>query len=101
MLKLNIKAFVNGLADLPECDKDEPLLGEGYLTECVALPFLCGEYLSLYEIDWDAFDNTRSSVARTMYYRCEAADQLETPVLMLYAPAVSTRPTAGQDIQFI
>ena len=48
MLKLNIKAFVNGLADLPECDKDEPLLGEGYLTECVALPFLCGEYLSLY-----------------------------------------------------
>ena len=44
------------LADLPECDKDEPLLGEGYLTECVALPFLCGEYLSLYEIDWDAFD---------------------------------------------
>ena len=53
MLKLNIKAFVNGLADLPECDKNEPLLGEGYLTECVALPFLCGEYLSLYEIDWD------------------------------------------------
>ena len=98
MLKLNIKAFVNGLADLPECDKDEPLLGEGYLTECVAMPFLCGEYFSLYEIDGEAFARED---ARTMYSRCEAADQLEPPVLMLSAPAVSTRPTAGQDIQFI
>ena len=98
MLKLNITSFVNGLADLPESREEEPLLGEGYLTEHIALPFLCGEYISLHEIDWDAFD---PEDARTMYYRCEEADQLETPVLMLYAPAVSTRPTAGQDIQFI
>lgn len=98
MLKLNMTDFIRSLNSLPECDKDEQWFGEGYLTECVALPFLCGEYLSLYEIDWDAFD---PEDARTMYYRCEAADQLETPVLMLYAPAVSTRPTAGQDIQFI
>ena len=98
MLKLNMKDFICSLDGLPECDKDEQWFGEGYLTECVALPFLCGEYLSLYEIDWDAFD---PEDARTMYYRCEEADQLETPVLMLYAPAVSTRPTAGQDIQFI
>ena len=98
MLKLNITSFVNGLADLPESREEEPLLGEGYLTEHIALPFLCGEYISLHEIDWDAFD---PEDARTMYYRCEEADQLETPVLMLYAPAVSTRPTADQAVRFV
>lgn len=98
MLKLNMKDFIRSLDGLPECGKDEQLFGEGYLTECVALPFLCGEYLSLYEIDWDAFD---PEDARTMYYRCEAADQLETPVLMLYAPAVSARPAADQAVRFV
>ena len=98
MLKLNMTDFICSLDELPECDKDEPLLGEGYLTECVALPFLCGEYLSLYEIDWDAFD---PEDARAMYYRCEEADRLQTPVLMLYAPAVSARPAADQDVRFV
>ena len=98
MLKLNMTDFIRSLNSLPECDKDEQWFGEGYLTECVALPFLCGEYLSLYEIDWDAFD---PEDARAMYYRCEEADQLETPVLMLYAPAVSARPAADQDVRFV
>ena len=98
MLKLNMKDFIRSLDGLPECGKDEQLFGEGYLTECVALPFLCGEYLSLYEIDWDAFD---SEDARAMYYRCEEADRLQTPVLMLYAPAVSARPAADQAVRFV
>ena len=98
MLKLNIKAFVNGLADLPECDKDEPLLGEGYLTECVALPFLCGEYLSLYEIDWDAFG---PEDARAMYYRCEDADRLGGSLLQMYQPAVYTKPVPQPQITFV
>ena len=98
MLKLNMKDFIRSLDGMPEGSKNEPLLGEGYLTECVALPFLCGEYLSLHEIDWDAFD---PEDARAMYYRCEEADRLETPVLMLYAPAVSARPTAGQDVRLV
>lgn len=98
MLKLNIKDFIRSLDRLPECDKNEPLFGEGYLTECVALPFLCGKYISLHEIDWDAFDPEE---ARAIYYRCEAAEQLETSTLVLYAPAVSTRPAADRDVRFV
>ena len=98
MLKLNMKDFIRSLDGLPECDKDEQWFGESYLTECVAMPFLCGEYISLHEIDWDAFD---PEDARAIYYRCEEAEQLETPVLMLYAPAVSTRPAADRAIRFV
>ena len=98
MLKLNIKAFVNGLADLPECDKDEPLLGEGYLTERIALPFLMGAYLSLQDIDFDAFD---PEDARAMYYRCEQADSLGGSVLQLYQPAVYTKPVPQPQICYV
>ena len=98
MLKLNITAFVNGLAALPEGNENEPLFGTGYLTEHIALPFLFGKDISLYEIDWGAF---QPEDARDMYYRCEEADQLETPILMLYAPAVSARPAADHSVRFV
>ena len=98
MLKLNMKDFICSLDGLPESDKDEQWFGESYLTECVAMPFLCGEYISLHEIDWDAFG---PEDARAMYYRCEETDRLGTPVLMLYAPAVSARPAADRFVRFV
>ena len=99
MMKLDIQGLVRGICGLPEQEEGEgALFGEGYLVQCVALPFLCGEEISLHGIDWDAFD---PEDARAMYYRCEEADRLQTPVLMLYAPAVSARPAADQDVRFV
>ena len=98
MLKLNIKAFVNGLAALPESNENEPLFGTGYLTEHVALPFLFGKDISLYEIDWGAF---QPEDARDMYYRCEEADSLGGPVLQLYQPAVYTKPAPQPQIFYV
>ncbi len=44
MLKLNLKGFVRALETVPEQETNEALLlGEGYLTECIALPFLMGQ----------------------------------------------------------
>ena len=98
MLKLNMTDFIRSLDSLPESNENEPLFGTGYLTEHVALPFLFGKDISLYEIDWGAF---QPEDARDMYYRCEEADQLETPILMLYAPAVSVRPAADHSVRFV
>lgn len=99
MLKLDLKGFIRALETAPEQEnRDEPLFGEGYLTECIALPFLCGENISLHDIDWDAFD---LEDARAMYYRCEDADKLEAPVRLLYAPAVSVRPAADRTVRFV
>ena len=57
MMKLDIQGLVRGICGLPEQEEGEgALFGEGYLVQCVALPFLCGEEISLHGIDWDAFD---------------------------------------------
>lgn len=98
MLKLNITAFVHGLAALPESSANEPLFGTGYLTEHIALPFLFGKDISLYEIDWGAF---QPEDARDMYYCCEEADSLGGPVLQLYQPAVYTKPAPQPQIFYV
>ena len=98
MLKLNITAFVHGLAALPESSEDEPLFGTGYLTEHVALPFLFGEDIPLRDIDWDAFS---PEDARDMYFLCEQADGLGGPTLQLYQSAVYTKPAPQAQIFYV
>ena len=99
MMKLDIQGLVRGICGLPEQEEDEgALFGEGYLVQCVALPFLCGEDISLHEIDWDAFD---PEDARAMYYRCEQAEQLHAPVLQLYRPALAARPVPAAQVRFV
>lgn len=99
MLRLNLKGFVRALETAPEREnRDEPLFGEGYLTECIALPFLMGEYISLQDVDFDAFD---SEDARAMYYHCEEADRLGASLLHLYQPAVHAKPVPQPQISFV
>ena len=99
MLRLDLKGFVRALETAPEQEnRDEPLFGEGYLTECIALPFLMGKYLSLQDVDFDAFD---PEDARAMYYRCEEADRLGGSLLQLYQPAVYTKPVPQPVISFV
>lgn len=99
MLRLDLKNFVRALETAPEQENsDEPLLGEGYLTECIALPFLMGKYISLQDIDFEAFD---PEDARAMFYRCEEADQLSSSVLQLYQPAVHAKPVPQPQIAFV
>lgn len=99
MLRLDLKGFVRALETAPEQEnRDEPLFGEGYLTECIALPFLMGKYISLQDIDFEAFD---PEDARAMHYRCEEADQLSGSVLQLYQPAVHTKPVPQPQISFV
>lgn len=99
MLKLDLSGFVRALETAPEQENhDEMLFGEGYLTERIALPFLMGAYLSLQDIDFDAFD---PEDARAMYYRCEQADSLGGSVLQLYQPAVYTKPVPQPQICYV
>ena len=99
MLRLDLKGFVRALETAPDQEnRDEPLFGEGYLTECIALPFLMGKYLSLQDVDFDAFD---PEDARAMYYRCEEADRLGGSLLQLYQPAVYTKPVPQPQITFV
>lgn len=99
MLRLDLKGFVRALETVPEQETNEaPLLGEGYLTECIALPFLMDKYISLQDIDFDAFD---PEDARAMYYRCEEADRLGGSLLQLYQPAVYTKPVPQPQIAFV
>ena len=99
MLRLDLKGFVLALETAPEQEnRDEPLFGEGYLTECIALPFLMGKYLSLQDVDFDAFD---PEDARAMYYRCEEADRLGGSLLQLYQPAVHAKPVPQPQITFV
>lgn len=99
MLKLNLKGFVRALETAPEQETNgAPLLGEGYLTECIALPFLMGKYISLQDVDFAAFD---PEDARAMYYRCEEADCLGGLALQLYQPAVYTKPVPQPVISFV
>lgn len=99
MLRLDLKGFVRALETAPEQEnRDEPLFGEGYLTECIALPFLMGKYLSLQDVDFDAFD---PEDARAMYYRCEEADRLGGSLLQLYQPAVHAKPVPQPQITFV
>lgn len=99
MLRLDLKGFVRVLETAPEQEnRDEPLFGEGYLTECIALPFLMGKYLSLQDVDFDAFD---PEDARAMYYRCEEADRLGGSLLQLYQPAVHAKPVPQPQITFV
>lgn len=98
MLKLNMMGLICRLDSLPEQEFCTLLFGTGYLAEHVALPFLFGEDISLRDIDWGAFS---PEDARGMYYRCEEAESCNTPVLMLYTPAVSARPAAVWDVRFV
>lgn len=99
MLKLDLKGFVRALETAPEQEKrNEPLFGEGYLTECIALPFLMDQYISLQDVDFDAFD---PEAARAMYYRCEEADRLGGSLLQMYQPAVYTKPVPQPQIAFV
>ena len=99
MLRLDLKGFVRALETAPEQEnRDEPLFGEGYPTECIALPFLMGKYLSLQDVDFDAFD---PEDARALYYRCEEADCLGGLTLQLYQPAVYTKPVPQPVISFV
>lgn len=99
MLKLNLKGFVRALETAPEQEnRDEPLFGEGYLTECIALPFLMGKYISLQDVDFEAFD---PEDARAMYYRCEDADHFSGSILQLYQPAVHAKPVPQPQIAFV
>lgn len=99
MLKLNLKGFVRALETVPEQETNEALLlGEGYLTECIALPFLMGKYISLQDVDFDAFD---PEDARALYYRCEEADSLGGLALQLYQPAVHAKPVPQPQIAFV
>ena len=99
MLRFDLKGFVRALETAPEQEnRDEPLFGEGYLTECIALPFLMGKYISLQDVDFDAFD---PEDARAMYYRCEEADRLGGSLLQLYQPAVYTKPVPQPQITFV
>ena len=99
MLRLDLKGFVRALETAPEQEnRDEPLFGEGYLTECIALPFLMGKYISLQDVDFAAFD---PEDARAMYYRCEEADRLGGSLLQLYQPAVYTKPVPQPQITFV
>lgn len=99
MLKLNLKGFVRALETVPEQETNEALLlGEGYLTECIALPFLMCKYISLQDVDFDAFD---PEDARALYYRCEEADSLGGLALQLYQPAVHAKPVPQPQIAFV
>ena len=99
MLRLDLKGFVRALETAPEQETNgTPLLGEGYLTECIALPFLMDKYISLQDVDFDAFD---PEDARAMYYRCEEADHLSGLVLQLYQPAVYTKPVPQPEICYV
>lgn len=99
MLRLDLKGFVRALETAPELETNgAPLLGEGYLTECIALPFLMDQYISLQDVDFEAFD---PEDARAMYYRCEEADQLSDSALKLFQPAVHTKPVPQPQIAFV
>ena len=99
MLRLDLKGFVRALETVPEQEINEaPLLGEGYLTECIALPYLMDKYISLQDVDFDAFD---PEDARAMYYRCEKAVQLSSSVLQMYQPAVHAKPVPQPQIAFV
>ena len=99
MLRLDLKGFVRALETAPDQEnRDEPLFGEGYLTECIALPFLMGKYISLQDIDFEAFD---PEDARAMYYRCEEADHLGGLALQMYQPAVHAKPVPQPQIAFV
>lgn len=99
MLRLDLKGFVRALETAPDQEnRDEPLFGEGYLTERIALPFLMGKYISLQDVDFDAFD---PEDARAMYYRCEEADRLGGSLLQLYQPAVHTKPVPQPQICYV
>lgn len=99
MLRLDLKGFVRALETVPEQEINEaPLLGEGYLTECIALPYLMDKYISLQDVDFDAFD---PEDARAMYYRCEEADRLGGSLLQMYQPAVYTKPVPQPQIAFV
>lgn len=99
MLRLDLKGFVRALETAPELEnRDEPLFGEGYLTECIALPFLMGKYISLQDIDFEAFD---PEDARAMYYRCEEADHLGGLALQMYQSAVHAKPVPQPQIAFV
>lgn len=99
MLRLDLKGFVRALKTAPDQGTNgAPLLGEGYLTECIALPFLMDKYISLQDVDFDAFD---PEDARAMYYRCEEADRLGGSLLQLYQPAVYTKPVPQPQIAFV
>ena len=99
MLRLDLKGFVRALETMPEQETcEEALFGEGYLTEYIALPFLMGARISLYDIDFDAFDPEGVSA---MYSRCEQADLLGSPALQLYHPAVYTKPVPQPQITFV
>ena len=99
MLRFDLKGFVRALETAPDQEnRDEPLFGEGYLTERIALPLLMGKYISLQDVDFDAFD---PEDARAMYYRCEEADRLGGSLLQLYQPAVYTKPVPQPQITFV
>lgn len=99
MLRLDLKGFVRALETAPEQEnRDEPLFGEGYLTECIALPFLMGKYISLQDIDFEAFD---PEDARAMYYHCEEADRLGGSLLQLCQPAVHAKSVPQPVISFV
>ena len=99
MLRLDLKGFVRALETAPDQETNgAPLLGEGYLTECIALPFLMDKYISLQDVDFDAF---APEDARALYYRCEEADCLGGLALQLYQPAVYTKPMPQPQIAFV
>lgn len=99
MLRLDLKGFIRALETAPDQETNgAPLLGEGYLTERIALPFLMDKYISLQDVDFDAFD---PEDARAMYYRCEEADRLGGSLLQMYQPAVYTKPVPQPQIAFV
>lgn len=99
MLRLDLKGFVRALETAPEQgNRDEPLFGEGYLTECIALPFLMGKYISLQDVDFEAF---APEDARALYHRCEEADCLGGLALQMYQPAVHAKPVPQPQIAFV
>ena len=96
---MDLKGFVRAQETTPELETyGAPLLGEEYLTECIALPFLMGKYISLQDIDFEAFD---LEDARAMYYHCEEADRLGGSLLQLYQPAVHAKSVPQSQISFV
>ena len=98
MLKLNMTDFIRSLDSLPESNENEPLFGTGYLTEHVALPFLFGKDISLYEIDWGCFP---AGGRPRHVLPLRRSRQLGGPVLQLYQPAVYTKPAPQPQIFYV
>lgn len=96
-LELDLNGLLCTLEQVPKCKEDAPLLGDGYLTTAVVLPYLAGEEISLNEIDWDAFS---AEDAEEMMYRCDEAIMLSRGV-QICVSAIQCRPIVEYAVSFV